>query len=356
MDQVRKYITRATELTALSVYRLIQEKGFSQNDVLTAEESLKREKLIDQSGVDVMSTALIDIPFSLEIVGSEGRKHIHQYGEALPALMGTFGPAPGGAGLKLDMVNDVVEGSKAAKLNSSGAVSVIAVSSHSGLMPTPSDTDYMDKLFGPPQLKGKISMHSPVEENLAEVIDVFKVDPAEINVIIMERDRNARYINACQKFGVNLILIKAGDFLPSILSFMDPEKSLNNSSSTHKKGPHLIMGSGGFEEGVMAAVAAKALGAFCEARGWSADSQINKKYSKVWSLDDLVSGKIKDCLVSVSSITGDDKWFNLEGVRVNPSASSALLATSTLRTGVGHQVTTLTVDKSGVKIEQHSHH
>src|SRR3990167_10774933 len=246
MDQVKKYITRATELTAIAVSKLIKEKGFSPTDVLDEEENLSRERLIDQTGADSMYKALVDIPFVLEVVGSEGRKHIHQYGEALPTLMGTFGSGK----LKLDMVNDVVEGSKAAKLNSPGAVSVIAVSSHKGLMATPDDIDYMDKLFGPPQLKNKISINNPVEENLAEVVDEFRVKPSQINVVMMDRDRNAHYINACQKFGVNLILIQAGDFLPSVLACMDPKK--------HNKGIYLVMGIGGFEEGVLAAVTAKA--------------------------------------------------------------------------------------------------
>ncbi len=313
---VKQHITRATRLTALSVLRLIEEKGFSPTDVLTQEQSFEREKLIDQAGADAMYVALTDIPFVLRVVGSEGRKHIHQYGEALPALEGVFGSGK----LKLDCVNDVVEGSKAAKLNTPGAVSVIAVSSKDGLMGTPSDIDYMDKLFGPPQLRDKLSMENSPEENLAEVVSTYKVKPSEIKVVMMDRDRNARYINACQKFGVNLILINAGDFLPSILSCADP--------STHKKGPHLVMGIGGFEEGVMAAVAAKALGAVAEGRGWSADSKIQAKYTKVWNVDDLVPGKIKDCLVSIATITGDNKWFDL------PS------------------LTTLTVSQDGVKIKQ----
>lgn len=330
MDQVKKYITRATELTAISVSRLIKAQGFNSQDLLTEEESIKRERLIDQTGVDAMATALTDIPFTLEIVGSEGRKHVHQYGEALPSLMGTFGPAPSDAGLHLDMVNDVVEGSKAAKLNSPGAVSVIAVSSHSGLMATPDDTDYMDKLFGPPQLKDRISMQNPVEINLAEVVDTFRCKPSEINVVMMDRERNAHYINASQKFGVNLILLKAGDFLPSILSFMDPKRH-QKSLPAGRQGIHLIMGSGGFEEGVMAVVAAKALGSACEVRGWSGDSRIQAKYG-IWSVDEVVSGKLEDCLMSFTTITSEDRWFNL------PS------------------LTTLTVDKNGVSINKHVHH
>ncbi len=311
MIKVRDYITRATELTAISVLKLIKDKSFTSGDLLTEEESKAREILIDQTGADAMRTALYDIPFVLEIVGSEGRKHIHQYGEALPTLEGTLGKGE----LKLDCVNDVVEGSKAAKLNIPGAVSVIAVSSHHGLMPTPDDSDYMDKLFGPPELKDKISIDKSFEENMVEVMGVFKIEPKKINLVVMDRDRNAHFINAAQKFGVNLILIKAGDFLPSILACISPKK--------HKKGVHLVMGIGGFEEGVLAAVAAKALDAVGEGRPWSPDkkAKVNK-----WTIDDLVPGKIKDCLVSITAITGKDIWFSL------PSLS------------------TLTVDKSGVKI------
>ncbi|MBI2019717.1 fructose-bisphosphatase class II [Candidatus Daviesbacteria bacterium] len=317
MSDVKEHIICATELTAISVANLIKEKEFTKDDFLTEEESKNREKLIDQAGVDAMYAALLDIPFVLRVVGSEGRKHIHQYGEALPTLEGVFGSGD----LKLDMVNDVVEGSKAAKLNTQGAVSVIAVGSHKGLMATPPDIDYMDKLFGPPQLVGKISIDSPVEENLVEVVKVFGIKPHEINVVAMDRDRNTHLVNTCQKFGVNLILIKAGDFLPSVLSF------------TTDKGIYLIMGIGGFEEGVMAAVAAKALGAVGEGRPWDPERQVEHKK---WTIDDLVSGKKEDCLVSISSITGDNKWFGLPAVE-------------------GKTVTTLTIDVTGVNIEKHVH-
>ena len=49
-------------------------------------------------------------------------------------------------------------------------------------------------------------------------------------------------------------------------------------------------------------------------------------------MDEVVSGQIEDCLVSITAITDDIKWFDL------PSLS------------------TLTVDPSGVKIEKHVHH
>ena len=329
MNKVQHYVTRATELTAISVSKVIKDSGFTPQDLLTEEESIKREKIIDQAGVDAMRTSLTDVPFVLEVVGSEGRKHIHKYGEALPTLEGVFGTG----NLKLDMVNDVVEGSKAAKLNTPGAVSVIAVSSHKGLMGTPTDIDYMDKLFGPPQLKNKISIKKSIEENLSEVVETFQATPDKINVVLMNRDRNAHYINACQKFGVNVILINAGDFLPSVLSCLDP--------NTHKKGIHLVLGSGGFEEGILAAVAGKALDAAVEGRGWSGDKTIQSKYTKIWGVDDLVSGKKKDCFVSISVITHENKWFDLPGVKKEKREQ---------------KVTTLSVSDDGIKISKNIHY
>lgn len=111
--------------------------------------------------------------------------------------------------------------------------------------------------------------------------------------------------------------------MPSILACLDPK--------IHKKGIYLLMSIGGFEEGVMAAVAAKAVGGVAEGKGWSADPEISKSYQKTWGINDLVPGRKADCLVSISAITAD-KWFNLL------------------------PFSTLTVDKSGVKIEKRVHH
>lgn len=165
-----------------------------------------------------------------------------------------------------------------------------------------------------------------MEENLAEVVRVFGIKPAKINVVVMDRDRNAHLINSCQKFGVNLILIKAGDFLPSILACQDPKDQ--------DKGIHLVAGIGGFEEGVLAAVAAKSLDAVGEGKGWSPDQKIAKKYKKSWKIDDLVAGKKEDCLVSVSSITGDS-WFDLPRI---------------VEKDRGFKVVTLTISPKGVNI------
>lgn len=152
-------------------------------------------------------------------------------------------------------------------------------------------------------LKGKISIDKPTKENLEAVKETFSVKPKEINVVMMDRDRNAKYIQAVQEFGANTILLQQGDFMPGILSVIDP--------SFHKKGIHLIMGIGGFEEGIMAACAAKAVDGVAEGRCWDPDEEKRSRYAKTLLIDDLVPGKRQDCFVSISTIT-EDKWFDLK--------------------------------------------
>ena len=103
----------------------------------------------------------------------------------------------------------------------------------------------------------------------------------------------------------------------------------------------MVIGSGGFEEGILAAVAGKALGSAVEGRGWSGDMEIQSKYTKIWGIDDLVSGKKNDCFISVSVITHDNKWFDLEGVKKENN---------------GNALTTLSISSKGLIISRNIHH
>jgi len=69
-----------------------------------------------------------------------------------------------------------------------------------------------------------------------------------------------------------------------------------------------------------------------EGRGWSGDKQISQGYRKTWTIDDLVAGKKEDCLVSITAITPENKWFDLA------------------------PFSTLTIDINGVNIEKREHH
>lgn len=266
----------------------------------TGQPTGKKERiaLIDTAAAAVMEHKLADMPFSVVSVGSEGAKEqlAGKMGVAMPTVLGRFG---GGNG-EVWMVNDPVEGTTAAAANNPGAISVVAVGAKDGLMATPDGVHYMDKLFVPPKAAGKVNIDQPPRRNLIAVCDAYGVGPDEVTVVVMNRPRNAHIIEELRTFGANLELIEHGDLVPSLLAILPPE--------SHTKGIHMLMGIGGWEEGVIAATAARALGGVAEGRAWKEDAPHQPKLT----LDDLVPGKAEQSMVIYSAIT-DDEWFDIPG-------------------------------------------
>lgn len=296
---------RVTSQVSIAAYKKIQDL---YRDVADPQEvNLKAfSKEIDACAAEVMKEELNLSPITIVSVGSEGRKEAHpdKYGEEAAMVLGQYGKGS----QVVWMVNDPVEGTTPASKNIPGATSVMAISSEGGLMPTPEKEDYMDKLFAPPRLKDKISISAPVLETLEIAASEYGLgsDHTLINVVIMNRERNMEKIEACRKFGTTLHLIEFGDLTPSFLACKEPEKLEN--------GIYLLMGIGGFEEGIMGACAAKALGAHAEGKVYHADDRVNGVERNVLTSDMLVSGRREDCVVSMSFIT-DDPWFQAKGVR-----------------------------------------
>lgn len=294
-----------TSKVAVGTYQKIQglHKGVKN---VTPEDLKTFSKKIDFCAAQIMKEELEKAPLTIVSVGSEGRKEAHpdKYGEEAAMVLGQYGHGKD----VVWMVNDPVEGTTPASKNIPGATSVMAFSSEGGLMPTPEKEDYLDKLFAPPTLKNKISIDSPVLETLEIVVREFNLGSRQdlIHVVIMDRPRNAEKIEACKKFGATLHLIQWGDLTPSFLACKEPENIEN--------GVYLLMGIGGFEEGIMGACAAKALGAHAEGKVYHADDKINGVERSVFTVDLLVPGKREDCVVSMSFIT-DDPWFQAKGVQ-----------------------------------------
>lgn len=292
-----------TSQVAIAAYQKIHDLYMEVKDPQAGDlKSFSKE--IDAIAAKTMKKELGKAPFTIVSVGSEGRKEAHpdKYGEEAAMVLGQFGRGS----QVVWMVNDPVEGTTPASKNIPGATSVMAMSSEGGLMPTPEYEDYMDKLFAPPRLKNKISISFPVSENLGIAYKEYALqDPGSIHVVIMNRERNLEKIEACRKFGATLHLIEFGDLTPSFLACREPENI--------KNGIYLLMGIGGFEEGIMGACAAKALGAHAEGKIYHVDDKKNNVERSVFTIDMLVPGKKEDSVVSTSFIT-DDVWFKASGV------------------------------------------
>ncbi len=329
LETMRGFYPAVTSRTAIAALLKAQElhAGFPEKPPKEVTDGFKAT--IDGAAADAMAVVLGNgSPFQTVKVGSEGEKEKYYAGEAAPSVLGVYGSSdrPRIAG-----VSDVVEGTTPLSRLEPGSSSVIAVApfgeEHCGIRPVPPDSHYMVKFVGPPQVRGVVDLSRPYRENLENIIDALGIRPEELVQVTMSpkkkgRECNWQYVDAALELGVDLQEINVGDFMPGVLAAADPVLFGGR--------PTLLVGRGGYEEGVMSAVAARALGG-C----W-----IGQEYDRetgtagaLMTLDEIVPAHPKDVLVSTSFIT-DDAWFSQPGIR---------------RVQDRHTVTTMVVTHNGVQ-------
>lgn len=312
-DIFKELFSRSTKQAAVAAFKKIQEIHAKKLDSDTTDfKALGR--LIDGVAVEAMQEVFETQPhFAVEIKGSEGRKDTRRDGIASPDLYGSYGPKDG---VSVEIVNDAVEGTAFASRNIAGATSVLtaALGQKNGLVQT-GNFDYMSKLFGPPVLKGKISLDLSPAENFRISFHELKInDPADLVVVILDRPRNQFEIESAKEMGLTTILIPGGDLIPGLLAVLDPEilRTLKNSKVPKNVKGVLVMGSGGWEEGIIAAAAARATGGHAQGRIYSEDKEVIEQ-AKVLEVEDLVPAEPNSLLISATPIT-DDPWFGIAGV------------------------------------------
>ena len=305
--------TKATREAAIAASKKIQElhKEYPDQD---SRDYKALGRLLDGAAVEAMQEVFeTQSHFSVEIKGSEGRKDTRRDGIESPDLYGSYGPV---SGVKVEIVNDAVEGTSFASRNIPGSTSILAAAldQDNGLIPT-GNFDYMSKLFGPPQLKGKISLDLSPTENFKIALKELGIEnPADLAVVILDRPRNKFEIESAQNMGLTTILIPGGDLTPALLAVQDPQiiSTLKGSKVPKNIKGLLIMGSGGWEEGIISAAAAKALGGHAQGRIYSEDKEVIEQ-AKILEVEDLVPAEKESILVSMTPIT-DDPWFVIPGV------------------------------------------
>ncbi len=312
-EEFKKTFTLSTTKAALAAYKEIQRlnKGFPGEDNRDFK-ALGRE--IDKAAVEAMREVFeTQSRFYIEIRGSEGRKDTRRDGIESPDLYGSYGSK---SGTLVEIVNDAVEGTAFASRNIPGSYSVLtAVLDQKNGLSTTGDFDYMRKLFGPPSLKGKISLDFSPAENIKIALRELKIhNPKDLAIIILDRPRNQFEIDSAKKSGVTTILIPGGDLVPGLLAVLDHQELKNISGKKLPKNIKavLLMGSGGWEEGVIAAAGAKATGGHAEARIYSENTDETEQ-AKILEVDDLVPAKPESIIVCATPVT-DDWWFGVSGV------------------------------------------
>src|SRR3981081_4422340 len=149
-------------------------------------------------------------------------------------------------------------------------------------------------------------MHTLVECNLWRIAKAEGLHPRDLTVIILDRERNRSLIEQVREVGPRISLISGGDVAGAITA-----------ANEQVTGKHVLMGSGGATEGVLAACAVKCLQGDMQARLLlrnQDDRAIAKREGhvpgKVLTIDDLCSGS--NIFFAATGITTGDL---LKGVR-----------------------------------------
>ena len=244
----------------------------------------------DQAAVDAMRTMFDSVNISGTVVIGEG--------EMDEAPMLYIGETVGAGGMAVDIAVDPLEGTNLVAKGMPGAIAVLAVAPQGGLLHAPDM--YMDKIAVGPKAAGKIHIDAPVKENLKAVASALSRKVEDLTVVILDRDRHSRLIKDVRDAGARIKLITDGDVSPVI------------NVGIEGSGIHMLVGSGGAPEGVIAAAALKCLGGDMQGRLLpSDDCEIARAkkmgigdINKVLTIDDLVHGE--DAIFAATAITQGD--------------------------------------------------
>src|SRR5215831_7419149 len=236
------------------------------------------KKAADARAVEAIRAALADVDMRGTVVIGEGEK------DEAPMLY--FGEEIGnGLEPAVDVAVDPIEGTSLTASGLPGAISVVALAERGSMFTT--HVHYMQKLVVGRRARGVIDLEMPVEWNLRRIAKAEGLHPRDLVVVILDRERNQQVIGQVREVGARIRLISDGDVAGAVMSALEI-----------KTGMHVLMGSGGATEGVIAACGVKALGGDMQAMLMLKDESERAKavaeghpVDKVLGLDDLCSGR-----------------------------------------------------------------
>ena len=250
------------------------------------------EKAADAAAVEAMRKAFDTLYMDGTVVIGEGERD-----EAPMLFIGEkVGGAPG-KGPKIDIALDPLEGTTITAKAGPNSLAVLAAAEEGCLLNAPDV--YMDKLaVGPGYPEGIIDLAKSPTENVKAVAEAKGVDPSDIVVCVLDRDRHSDLIAELRGLGCGVVLIGDGD-VAGVIAVTDPETTVD-----------MYMGQGGAPEGVLAAAALRCVGGQFNgrlvfrndeekdrARKWGI---ADEDFDKIYKLDELARG---DCIFAATGVT-----------------------------------------------------
>jgi fructose-1,6-bisphosphatase II len=275
-------LVRVTEAAALAAGRWV-----GRGDKIAA----------DQAAVDAMRFMIDSVAMDGVVVIGEGEK------DEAPMLFN--GEQVGtGDGPAVDVAVDPIDGTRLTSVGQPNALSVLALGER-GSMFFPGAAVYMEKVATGPEAADALDITAPPEDNVRRVAKAKGVDPEDITVVVLDRDRHQDLIKRVRETGAQVFLITDGDVAPAI------------AAARPFTGIDMLMGVGGTPEGVITAAALRCLGGAMQGRLWPRDEGERNKLAeggydvaRVLTTEDLVGGD--DVFFAATGITNGAL---LEGVR-----------------------------------------
>ena len=241
----------------------------------------------DGLAVDAMRQAFDSVRISGTVVIGEG--------EIDEAPMLYIGEHVGAGGPEVDIAVDPIEGTNLIAKGQNGAIAVMAIAEKGGLLHAPDM--YMEKLCVGPRGAGAIDITKSLTENIKNVAAKMNRNVDEITLVMLDRERHHGLMKEARDLGARIMLITDGDVNPAM------ECCIEGS------GVHMVVGTGGAPEGVLAAAALKCVGGDMQARlKPETEEEIRRCHemgitdvNQVLTLDDLV--RTDDVIFAATAIT-----------------------------------------------------
>ena len=241
----------------------------------------------DGLAVDAMRQAFDSVRISGTVVIGEG--------EIDEAPMLYIGEHVGAGGPEVDIAVDPIEGTNLIAKGQNGAIAVMAIAEKGGLLHAPDM--YMEKLCVGPRGAGAIDITKSLTENIKNVAAKMNRNVDEITLVMLDRERHQGLMKEARDLGARIMLISDGDVNPAM------ECCIEGS------GVHMVVGTGGAPEGVLAAAALKCVGGDMQARlKPETEEEIRRCHemgitdvNQVLTLDDLV--RTDDVIFAATAIT-----------------------------------------------------
>ena len=185
----------------------------------------------------------------------------------------------------VDIAVDPLEGTNLCASGGPNALAVLAASEKGGLLHAPDM--YMEKIIVGPSCKGAVELDAPVADNLRAIARRLDRDVEDLVVIVLDRPRHEKLVNDIRAAGARIRLISNGDLSAGI------------SAAVLGTGVHVVMGTGGAPEGVLAAAALRCLNGQILARLVVSKPEHEERLAKmgikdskrIYDTEDLAPGK-----------------------------------------------------------------